>query len=336
MEAYLYDKLKNSRVRCRTCCHFCVLEPGHRGLCGVRENQDGRLMVLNYDKIIAHSVDPIEKKPIFHLKPGSLSYSIATMGCNFTCRFCQNADIAQISSEPGTRIMGRPMTPEQIVDNALAAGCQSIAYTYTEPSVFFELALDTARLAKDKGLFNIFVTNGYMSPDLIRQVAPYLDAANVDLKAFDDGFYQTFCNTRLTPVKENLKRLKRAGVWVEVTTLVIPGLNDDPEELTALAGFIADDLGPDTPWHVSRFHPTHRMTDRGPTPADTVEKAWDIGKKAGLYYVYVGNLPGSSHQHTRCPHCDATVVERRGYDIVNHIKENGICPGCGALISGIY
>jgi pyruvate formate lyase activating enzyme len=293
-------------------------------------------MALNYGKIIAHGVDPIEKKPIYHLKPGSRSYSIATVGCNFFCRFCQNADIAQIPRDSGTRIEGRTMTPEQIVANAVSAGCQSIAYTYTEPSIFFELAFDTARLARNQGLFNVFVTNGFMSPDLVHQITPYLDAANVDLKAFDDEFYRTYCNARLTPVKENLKRLKQAGVWVEVTTLVIPGLNDDPEELAALARFIAEELGCDTPWHVSRFHPTHRMTDRGPTPAATVETAWQIGKNAGLHYVYVGNLPGSSHQDTHCPDCDVRVVERQGYATRSRMKENGVCPGCGTRISGIF
>jgi pyruvate formate lyase activating enzyme len=336
MEAYLYDKLENNRVRCRTCSHFCVLKPDRRGKCGVRENQNGRLMALNYGRVIAHGVDPIEKKPIYHLKPGSRSYSIATMGCNFMCRFCQNADIAQISHEPGTRIEGHTMTPEQIVDNAVAAGCQSIAYTYTEPSVFFELAFDTARLARNRGLFNVFVTNGYMSADLVHQVAPYLDAANVDLKAFNDTFYQTFCNARLAPVLDNLKRLKQAGVWVEVTTLLIPGLNDHPEELRSLARFISDELGKDTPWHVSRFHPAHQMTDRGATPAETVEAAWQIGRNAGLDYVYVGNLPGSSHTHTFCPDCETRVVERQGYTTRSHMEENGICPGCGTRISGIF
>jgi pyruvate formate lyase activating enzyme len=336
MESYLYDKLENNRVRCRTCSHFCVLTPDSRGKCGVRENQNGRLMALNYGKIIANGVDPIEKKPIYHLKPGSGSYSIATVGCNFTCRFCQNADIAQIPRDSGTRIAGRTMTPEQVVANAVAAGCRSIAYTYTEPSVFFEFAYDTARLARKKGLFNVFVTNGFMSPDLIHQITPCLDAANVDLKAFDDDFYRTYCNARLTPVLENLKHLKKAGVWVEVTTLVIPGLNDDPGELAALARFIADDLGTDTPWHVSRFHPTHRMTDRGPTPSDTVAAAWQIGKDAGLDYVYVGNLPGTSHTHTICPDCEARLVERQGYATRNHMKENGVCPGCGTRIPGIF
>ena len=336
MEAYLYDKLENNRVRCRTCSHFCVLKPDRRGKCGVRENQNGRLMALNYGRVIAHGVDPIEKKPIYHLKPGSRSYSIATMGCNFICRFCQNADIAQISNEQGTRIEGHTMTPEQIVDNAVASGCQSIAYTYTEPSVFFELAFDTARLARNRGLFNVFVTNGYMSADLVHQVAPYLDAANVDLKAFNDTFYQTFCNARLAPVLDNLKRLKQAGVWVEVTTLLIPGLNDHPEELRSLARFISDELGKDSPWHVSRFHPAHQMTDRCATPAETVEAAWQIGRNAGLEYVYVGNLPGSSHAHTWCPDCETRIVERQGYTTRSHMEENGICPGCGTRISGIF
>jgi pyruvate formate lyase activating enzyme len=336
MEAYLYDRLENQQVRCRTCAHFCLLDPGQRGICQVRENRDGRLMALTYDKIIAHSVDPIEKKPIFHLKPGSLSYSIATMGCNFACRFCQNADIAQIPGGKTGRLMGRRISPAQIVTQALAAGCDSISYTYTEPSVFFELAYDTARLARDKALHNVFVTNGYMSADLVTQIIPYLDAANVDLKAFSDGFYRTYCNARLAPVKQTLRRLKQAGVLVEVTTLLIPGLNDDLEELAAMAQFIVDDLGSDTPWHLSRFHPCHRMTDRGPTPAATVEAACDIGKKAGLYYVYSGNLPGSSCEHTRCHHCDTLVVERTGYRINAFLKPGGACPGCGTTVAGIF
>jgi pyruvate formate lyase activating enzyme len=336
MEAYLYDRLENRRVRCRTCAHFCVLDPGQKGICQVRENRDGRLLALTYDKIIAHSVDPIEKKPIFHLKPGSLSYSIATMGCNFSCRFCQNADIAQIPEGRAGSIMGRQMSPVEIVTQALAAGCGSISYTYTEPSVFFELAFDTARLAIDKGLYNVFVTNGYMSADLVAQITPYLDAANVDLKAFKDGFYRTYCHARLAPVKQTLRRLKQAGILVEVTTLLIPGLNDDPEELAAMAHFIAHDLGCDTPWHLSRFHPCHCMTDRGPTPAATVEAACDIGKKAGLYYVYSGNLPGSSWEHTRCHHCGALVVERSGYRTHSFLKPGGACPGCGTEVAGIY
>jgi pyruvate formate lyase activating enzyme len=336
MEAYLYDKLEKQRTRCRICHHFCVLDPGQRGICGVRENRDGRLLALTYDKIIAHSVDPIEKKPIFHLKPGSLSYSIATMGCNFQCRFCQNADIAQVSGGKENLITGRNIPPADIVTQALAAGCDSISYTYTEPSVFFELAFDTARLAKDKGLLNVFVTNGYMSPDLVTRLVPYLDAANVDLKAFCDEFYRTYCNARLGPVKQTLKRLKRAGILVEVTTLLIPGLNDDPEELSAMARFIAQELGCDTPWHLSRFHPTYRMTDRGPTPVSTVVTACDIGKKAGLHYVYSGNVPGSSLENTRCHRCDALVVERTGYRIVNHMKQSGVCPACDTPVAGIY
>jgi pyruvate formate lyase activating enzyme len=336
MEALLYEKLGDDQVQCRVCHHFCRINPGETGICNVRENRKGKLVSLVFDRVIATSCDPIEKKPIFHFKPGSTAYSIATMGCNFKCRFCQNSDIAQISQGNKSMIQGRQISPRTIVAQALASGCQSIAYTYTEPSVFFELAYETAKLAKENKVSNIFVTNGYMSADLIHMVAPFLDAANVDLKAFDDDFYRTYCNARLTPVLENLKRLKQAGVWVEVTTLVIPGLNDHPDELTALARFIADDLGTDTPWHVSRFHPTHRMTDRGPTPSDTVAAAWQIGKDAGLDYVYVGNLPGTSHTHTFCPDCETRLVERQGYATRNHMKENGVCPGCGTRIPGIF
>lgn len=336
METCLYDKLEGKAVRCRICNHFCVIDPGKRGICGVRENRDGFLVSLTYDKIIAHSVDPIEKKPIFHALPGSLSYSIATVGCNFQCRFCQNSDIAQMPRDRNGAVMGRAMTPAGIVAEAVDRGCRSISYTYTEPSVFFELALDTARLARDKGLLNIFVTNGYMSPDLVKTVAPVLDAANVDLKAFSDGFYRKYCKARLEPVKETLRLMKAAGILVEVTTLVIPGLNDDPDELSAMADFIASDLGVDTPWHLSRFHPSYRLTDRGATPAATLETACDIGRQAGLCYVYTGNLPGAASENTHCHACNTLLVERHGYRTSDLMRPGGRCPSCDTPAAGIY
>jgi pyruvate formate lyase activating enzyme len=331
-EAYLFEPLDDNRVKCLACNHYCKITQGKTGICKVRENQGGTLVSLVYDRVVSASVDPIEKKPIFHLKPGSTSFSIATMGCNLRCRFCQNADIAQVGDRTPA---GRAFTPEQIVAQAQEHGCESISYTYTEPSVFFELALDTARLAKEKGLYNIFVTNGFMSSELVGMASGVLDAANVDLKAYNDHFYKKLCNARLEPVKETLRLMKQKGIMVEVTTLIIPGLNDDPDELSSMADFIAGDLGPETPWHLSRFHPAYKLKDRGATPVDTLETACDIGKKAGLYHVYTGNVPGA-RESTTCHACGDLLVKRHGYGIKNYLKDDGLCPGCGISVYGIY
>jgi len=335
MEAWLYDTMQNQRVRCRLCNHYCVIGNGKRGICGVRENRDGVLETGVYGRLIAAGDDPIEKKPIFHLMPDSRSFSIATVGCNFKCRFCQNADIAQMPADRDGRITGDLATPEQVVATARERGCASIAYTYTEPTVFFEFACDTAQLAHRQGIKNIFVTNGYMSAEAIERVSPWLDAANVDLKAYTEDFYKQQCGARLEPVKETLRRLKALKVWVEVTTLIIPGLNDGTEELSRLAAFIAADLGPETPWHVSRFHPTYRLMDRGATPVETLMEARKIGMAAGLMYVYTGNIPGQGGEDTRCPGCGATVISRRGFQIMDNRVREGRCSGCGAVVHGV-
>ncbi len=336
METLIYERLKDKSVRCGICRHACLIREGARGICNVRENQDGRLLSLVYPKLIAKSIDPIEKKPIFHLKPGSFSYSIATVGCNFKCAFCQNSDIAQLPSDSGGMIQGRDMSPEEIVNEALKAGCESISYTYTEPTVFFELAFHTAKLAKDKGLYNVFVTNGYMSQKALEMVSPYLDAANVDLKAFTDEFYKTYCKARIAPVKENIRHMLDMGILVELTTLLIPGLNDDKKELTAMAEYIARDLGKETPWHISRFHPCYRMTDRPATPVSSLMTAFEAGKNAGLYYVYTGNVPGLLSENTFCRSCKALLVKRHGYQIENRLLPGGACPECQTIAHGIY
>lgn len=335
MEALLYEKMPDKAVQCHLCGHQCVIKDGRRGICGVRENSGGILETLVYNKIIACHVDPIEKKPLFHFYPGSLAYSVGTVGCNFRCRFCQNADIAQIAVEGGGPIPGKRITPEDIVAGAKNENCKSIAYTYNEPTVFFELALETATLARRQDIKNVFVTNGYMSPEAIGMIAPVLDAANVDLKAFSDDFYKKWCGARLAPVKETLIKMKASGIFLEVTTLVIPGLNDDPEELKALASFIANDLGPDTPWHVSRFYPTYRLTDRPPTPVATVLQARDIGLGAGLRHVYTGNIPGEIGEDTFCGKCGIRLIHRRGYVVGANRIEDGKCPDCGVEISGM-
>ena len=335
MEASLYQPLDGGKVHCRLCAHGCDIKPGRRGICAVRQNDNGVLNTLVYGKVIARNVDPIEKKPLFHYYPGSRSYSIATVGCNFKCRFCQNADIAQLPNDRDGMILGEDTAPADIVADAVRQRCRSIAYTYTEPTVYFEYALETAILAKVQGLGNLFVTNGYMSHEALETVAPYLDAANVDLKAFSDKFYRTQCGARLEPVKETLRGMKALGIWVEVTTLLIPGLNDDPEELGRLAAFIDQDLGPDTPWHISRFHPTYKLTDRPITPLASLKIAADIGRQAGLRYVYMGNVPGDNGESTICPRCGTVLIDRRGFQIVhNRIAENE-CPDCYFSIAGV-
>jgi pyruvate formate lyase activating enzyme len=336
MEALLYDRLDDNEVRCRLCGHRCVIADGRRGICGVRENRGGVLHSLVYGRLVARHIDPIEKKPLFHFLPGSLSYSIATVGCNLRCRFCQNADIAQMPADRGGAIIGETATPAEIVDAAGREGCRSISYTYTEPTVFFEFALETARLARGRGLRNVFVTNGYMTPEAIELLAPVLDAANVDLKGFTRKYYKGICGADLEHVQESLRRMRGAGIFVEVTTLIVPGLNDDPAELAALAGFLASDLGPDTPWHISRFHPTYRLTDRPPTPVATLHRAHAIGRAAGLRYVYVGNVPGDEGESTRCPGCGALLIERRGFRVGEVRLRDGRCAGCGTAIEGVW
>jgi len=337
MEAMLYTPLENDAVRCSLCAHRCQIANGKRGICQVRENRNGTLVSLVYGKLIAQHVDPIEKKPIFHMLPGSRSYSIATVGCNFKCRFCQNADIAQMPADHEGTIVGSTATPEAIVADAKTKGCESIAYTYTEPTVFFEFALDVARMAHADGLRNIFVTNGYMTAEALDILLPVLDAANVDLKSFSEDFYHHTCGARLAPVKETLKRMKKAGILVEVTTLVIPGRNDSKAELEAIAQFLVKDLGPETPWHISRFHPTYRLTDCPPTPVDTLTQAREIGMAAGLRYVYIGNVPGgASGENTICPGCGNIVVNRFQYRSRTNLIDANHCAYCNHIIDGIF
>ena len=332
----LFKKIKKSNIQCRVCSHYCIIKPGEKGICGVRENCDGDMVTRNENRIVAQSVDPIEKKPIFHLLPGSSSYSIAGAGCNFICTFCQNAHIAQIEHKTPVQNLGVQVNPEQIVEAALASGCESISYTYTEPTVFFELAFETAKLAVKKGLHNIFVSNGFMSREALDLLIPYLSAANVDLKAFDEKFYQKYCGGKLKPVKQSIEQMNENGVLVELTTLLIPGLNDDDEQLTAMAEYIADRLGPQTPWHISRFHPCHRMTDRGQTPVSSLERAYRIGKRTGLFHVYIGNVPGGGYEDTLCHECGKILIRRYGYQTDLTMERGGKCPDCHASCKGVF
>lgn len=334
-EALCYEKLGDRNVRCNLCRHHCLIAPGKRGICGVRENSGGMLQTLVYGILVAEHVDPVEKKPLFHFQPGSLTYSIATAGCNFRCQHCQNYSISQVP--PGTaRMPGTFRTPEQVVSSALAAGCRSISYTYTEPTIFFEFALDTARLAHAAGLSNIFVTNGYITPEALDLVAPYLEAANIDLKGFTDSFYRTVAGARLESVLETIRDYHRRGIWIELTTLLIPGLNDTSGELEELARFIVDELGADVPWHVSRFFPTYRMIDRPATPPETLHRAAEIGSRAGLRFIYQGNFVAPGAEDTLCPDCHATLVTRSGFQVTSCTVNKGGCSACGTCIAGVW
>ena len=373
-EAQFYKKLPENRVQCLLCNHYCVIANGTRGLCGVRENQKGTLYSLVYSKVIAAHVDPIEKKPLFHFQPGSTSFSIATVGCNFRCLHCQNADISQASkdlnyvsflpriavwgklhpvrniisngvqresskiiekvdsrrrgNDRSKEIPGAKMTPAQVIAKALANHCQSIAYTYTEPTIFAEFALDCMKLAKEKRIKNIWVTNGYTSPIALKTIKPYLAAANVDLKFFTEKNYQKICGAKLQPVLDNLIWYKKNKIWLEITTLIIPTLNDSKIELKQIAEFIKKELGKNTPWHVTAFFPTYKLTKLPATPNSTIKKAWQIGKAAGLKYVYGGNVIDQNLENTYCPKCEELIIERRGYDIKRFDKIGG-CPKCG-------
>jgi len=331
-EAMLYEKLAARRVRCSLCEHRCLIEDGKRGMCQARENRHGTLYTLVYGRAVSHDADPIEKKPLFHFYPGSSSYSVATAGCNFHCRWCHTWSMSQALHERRFD-MGTRLDPTQIVDAALQARCQSIAFTCTEPTIFFEYAYDTACLGHEAGLTNIVVTNGYMSTDALDAVRVHLDAASVDLKAFRDETYQQYVGGRLQPVLNVLKAIVRLGIWLEVTTLVIPGVNDDPAELKDIATFVASELGAQTPWHISRFFPGYKMVNIPPTPVETLERAREIGGAAGLRYVYVGNT--SDENNTYCHYCGQLLVRRYGYGLVdNKTQPAGCCPNCGTRAAG--
>jgi pyruvate formate lyase activating enzyme len=332
-EAMFYRKLESGTVACFLCAQHCRVEPGKRGQCGVRENRDGTLLTLVYGKLIAQNVDPIEKKPLYHFFPGTKSYSIATVGCNFRCLFCQNADISQAPREYKT-IFGQMTDPEDVVAQAQKARCATISFTYTEPTIFMEYALDVARKAHEVGLRNVFVSNGYMTKEALDELAPCLDAANVDLKAYNNDFYTEQCGAQLKPVLKTLEAMKQRGIWLEVTTLLIPGMNDSPEELRRLAEFLAG-LDPGIPWHVSRFHPTYLLTDRPSTPVATLQRAREIGHAAGLHYVYTGNVPGDEGENTYCDHCRELLIERYGFSIQRRALLDGKCVKCGTPLRGV-
>ncbi len=331
-EALLYEK-KESYIECHLCSHFCKITEGKRGICGVRENRGGILYSLVYNLACSCHVDPIEKKPFFHFFPSSKSLSIATVGCNLNCKFCQNWEISQSPKGEG-EIFGEKIAPVEIVKLAKEHKCKSISYTYTEPTIFFEYAYDTAKLAKKEGIYNNFVTNGYMSEEALRMIAPYLDACNVDLKG-DDEFYKNLCTARQEPVLSSIRLMKKLGIWVEITTLLVPEKNTSFKILSDIAGFIKE-IGVDTPWHISRFQPNYKMLDIPPTPISNISEARNIGYDAGLRYVYSGNIPGDSGENTYCYQCKKPLIKRFGFSILENVLKDRTCPNCKAKIDGIF
>jgi pyruvate formate lyase activating enzyme len=321
----MFQKKVGQKVLCQLCPHACLLAEGKTGNCGVRKNVSGDLQSLVYGRLISANVDPIEKKPLFNFRPGSNVFSIATTGCNLHCKFCQNWEISQIINIPE-----REFTPQEVVNAAKQSGCGGIAYTYTEPTIFYEFALETAKLAREAGLFNVWVSNGFINPAPLREIAKYLDAANIDIKG-DTAFYKKYAGGRLAPVMKTIRILHEKKVWTEVTNLLIPGLNDSDKQIKKMVADVAE-ISRAIPLHFSRYYPCYQMKTK-PTPASTLERAVKIGKKK-LKFVYAGNAVGNQWENTFCPKCGEKLVERRGIAfIVSNLKENR-CPKCGIKIEG--
>lgn len=336
--AWLSKKLKNGKILCEACSQSCILEEGEYGICSVRKVEKGELKSLVYGLAAAVNVDPVEKKPMFHFLPKTSVFSLGTVGCNFSCKFCQNSDISQYPQEHNHEIVGRELPPESIVELAIENGCDSIAYTYNEPIVFFEYTYDTAKLAHAKGLKNIYVTSGYETNKAIDLLEPYIDGMNIDIKSFSNEFYKEICGARLKPVLDAVTYAHSKGIWVEITTLLIPGKNDSNEEIRSIAKFIAQ-LDVSIPWHLSAFHPTYKMLEPSRTPESTLLRAYKIGQEEGLKYLYVGNVDNEDYESTYCPSCKKRVIDRTGnigQYVTNELDENGVCPHCDYKLEGVW
>ncbi len=340
-QAMLARPLKKRYVQCTACEHWCAVAPGEAGRCGVRRNYDGSLYLVVYGKAAAVNVDPVEKKPLNHFLPKSPVFSIGTVGCNLHCYWCQNWEISQFRDfDPEQDYIGQDLMPEEIVEQCKQRHIPLVAFTYNEPTVFFEYAYDTAKLAHEAGIRTIFVSSGFETLEALNTIQPYLDAINVDLKAFRDETYRHYTGARLEVVKRNIRHLvQETGIWVEVTTLLIPNLNDSDAEIREAAEFLAS-VSPDLPWHVTAFMPHYKMKDRPPTPAETLLRAWRMGKEAGLRYVYTGNIWGHSllegTSDTVCPKCNTRLIRRAGYHVETLWETPGVCPNCGEKIPGVW
>ncbi|MCX7880983.1 MAG: AmmeMemoRadiSam system radical SAM enzyme [Patescibacteria group bacterium] len=348
-KAILFEKLEGSLVKCLACSWYCKIASKQLGICATRFNEKGSLYSLVYGYVIGPHLDPVEKKPLYHFYPGEKLLSFGTVGCNFGCLFCQNWEMSNLVKNLKLKVknlkkeifsfiqsMSQKIIPKEIVEMAVESGAKGIAYTYNEPAIFIEFAYDCMKLAKKRGLKNVFVSNGFESKECFDYIKDYLDAINIDLKSFRSEFYQKICLATIEPVKENIKKYFKAGIETEVTTLVIPGYNDNNEELTAIAKFLKE-ISTDIPWHVSAFYPAYKMTDVEPTPYETLLKAYEIGKKVGLNYVYVGNVYDPERSSTFCPKCGQLLIERLGYkvEVVGLTKEE-VCKKCGKKIYGAY
>jgi pyruvate formate lyase activating enzyme len=332
-EAVFYKSL-DGKLKCTLCNHYCTIKEGKKGICGVRENINAKLYSLVYGKSIATNIDPIEKKPFFNFYPGTTAYSIATVGCNFHCLNCQNWEISQMPKGKEGKIIGQALSPKEVIANTKRNGCKCIAYTYTEPTIFFEYAYDTAKLAHEQGIKNIFVTNGYTSSEAIKEISPFLDAANIDLKYFSEDLYHEVCGAKLQPVLDNIKLYKQLGIWIEITTLIIPGYSDDENQLKDIAQFIKN-VGEDIPWHITAFYPAFKLQDVSPTPVEALRKTREIGLKTGLRYVYEGNVPGEGGENTYCYNCGELLIKRYGFEIIKKRLIDGRCPKCKTRMDGI-
>ncbi len=333
VEARYYEKLPDREIKCQLCPRFCQLGDKERGFCGVRENKDGRYYTLVYGKVASLNVDPIEKKPFFHFLPGSQALSLATAGCNLSCRFCQNWEISQMRPE---QVRNINLPPEAVVTTAENQGCPVIAYTYSEPVIFYEFMYDTSLLARRKGLKNVVVSAGYINPQPLADLLKVVEAVKIDLKAFNQDFYHQYVRGELQPVLETIKQIARSPVWLEIVYLVIPTLNDNPEEIRKMCRWLKTEIGPDYPLHFSRFHPMYLIKNLPPTPVSTLEKLRQIALEEGLHYVYVGNVPGHPGESTYCPNCGKLIIERYGYTINKIEISKGKCHFCGQKIAGVW
>ncbi len=325
-EGVLFDELPDKKVKCNVCSHRCIISEGRSGICRTRQNKNGKIYTLIYNTVSSEAVDPVEKKPLYHFMPGTLSYSVGTIGCNFRCQHCQNWNISQASIDESYTM---EITPETAIKRALESGSSSIAWTYNEPAIWHEYTYDSAVLAKKAGLKTIYVTNGYITPEALRRIAPYLDAFRVDIKSFSEDFYRKICGAKLAPVLESTKLAKELGMHIETITLLIPAKNDSKEEITGIVRWVHDNLGEDTPMHFTRFHPTYKMKDLYSTPLETLEMAYEIAKKEGMRFVYLGNVAGHRYENTYCPKCNALLIVRTGFSASAVRIRDGKCPECG-------
>ncbi|MFH1428741.1 MAG: AmmeMemoRadiSam system radical SAM enzyme [Candidatus Margulisiibacteriota bacterium] len=333
IKAVYWNPVVDGIVQCHLCPRRCIIADGQRGACGARVNIKGTLYSLVYGKVIAIHNDPIEKKPFAHFLPGTNALSIATAGCNLRCLFCQNWQISQTAPEDAQNVA---LDPKNIVDLAEQYKIPSIAYTYTEPTIFYEFMYDTAKLAKARGIRNVMHSCGYINPEPLKELLKYMDAADIDLKGFSEEFYNQYCSASLQPVLDTLVTIKESGTWLEITHLVIPNANDDPEMFTKMCRWIKDNLGPDVPLHLSAFHPNYMMLDTTPTPIETMEELYAITKEVGLKYVYIGNIYGNTKESTYCPKDGKLLIKRQGYKILENNIIDGKCKFDGTIIPGVW